>query len=218
MKLYPFLLAGVVLGSCWGACGQVVSIDAGQLITIEPDNYPIGTILDHIVPQVNLFTVDHTDNWYLFHVTAQDDNFHFAPTGQRVFAAAAVPFWNNDRRLRMDFNSPAAFISIAFAGGDIGSTDVAHLDAFNSAGTLVASYISQPQGPGSVETLTISRPDGDIAWAVAYLPAGGGSFGRLDNLQFSVVPEPSVWAQLMVAAAIITWRRTEVVASGHKSV
>jgi hypothetical protein len=172
-----------------------------QLISIEPDNYTNGTILDHVVPQVSLFTVDRTDTSYLFDVTAQTDPAGYAPTGQRVFAQAGVYFWNNDRRLRMDFAGTASFVSIAFAGGDLFTNDVAQLDAFNSTGVLLASYVTQPRAPGSVETMSISRPAGDIAWAVAYLPLGDGSFGRLDNLQFTLVPEPSSLG-LMTAALI----------------
>ncbi len=198
MRLFSFAAAAL-----WALALNATA----EIIIIEPDAYAAGTILDHVVPQVNLFTVDHTDNWYLFDVTAQDDSSHYAPTGQRVFAAASVPFWNNDRRLRMDFNAPTTYVSIAFAGGDLFSTDVAELDAFDTTGTLLASYVTQPQAPGSVETMSISRPAGDIAWAVAYLPPGGGSFGRLDNLQFTVVPEPSTAALLLLAVTLFLRRR-----------
>ena len=39
---------------------------------------------------------------------------------------------------------------------------------------------------GEVEALSITRAQADIAWAVAYVADGEGSFGRLDKLTFSL--------------------------------
>jgi hypothetical protein len=181
-----------------------------QSFIIEPDNYTNGAVLDHIFSQVSLTTAG-ADNLPIppvsFNVTASFDGFGYASTGTNVFGHAGVPFWNTDRRLRMDFNVPANFISIDFIGGEFFTNEVAELDAFNSAGTLLASYISGPRGSDSVETMFLSRPAGDIAWAVAYLPPGDGVFGRLDNLQFGVVPEPSVVTIIFAGGAALFGRQ-----------
>src|SRR4030095_9126266 len=90
----------------------------GQTIVIEPDDYPEATVLDTISPHLALHTtLDDNIPVPIFHVTANVDGLHFAPTGTKVFGEANVPFWNNLRRLRIDFGTPVSRIQIAFAGG-----------------------------------------------------------------------------------------------------
>lgn len=182
---------------------------------IEPDNYANGTVLNHVFPAVNLTTAG-SDNLPIppisFDVTASYDGFGFASTGTNVFGHAGVQFWNTNRRLRMDFTTPVSLLSIDFIGGDLFTNDVAQLDAYNSSGILLASYISSPRASDSVETLTISRLAGDISWAVAYSGPGNGDFIRLDNLQFTTVPEPSTTMLLLLIGTVgLVWKRNSIV-------
>lgn len=200
MKSKSFLLTSLV--------ATALAFNAtAQLITIEPDNYPSPTMLNHAFPQVSLVTAGANNLPIPFDVSAVYDGFGYASTGTNVFGhAGGIPFWNTDRRLRMDFIVPVNFVAIDFIGGEYFSLEVARLDVFSSTGTLLESYTSAPRPSDSVETMTISRPAGDIAWAVAYLPPDGGSFGRFDRLQFSIVPEPSVFAFLAVATLALSNR------------
>ncbi len=202
MNAKLFCAAGLL---AWALLSQANA----QSFVIEPDNYTNNTVLDHIFPAVSLTTAG-ADNLPIppvsFHVTASYDGFGYASTGTNVFGHAGVPFWNTDRRLRMDFNLAASFIAIDFIGGEFFTNEVAALDAFNSAGTLIASYLTSPRAADSVETMVVSRPAGDIAWAVAYLPPGDGVFGRLDNLRFTV-PEPSTAALVMLGVGACFRRR-----------
>lgn len=193
--------SGIALLLSLGIIGSPFRTPA-QLITIEPDNYANGTVLDHLFPALTLTTADAANHSMpFFPVTAVTENFAgYAPTGTKVFGNAGVNFWNNDWRLRLDFAQPANFLALSFGGGNFFQGETARLDVFNLSGNLLASYVSQPRVGGSFETLTLSRPAGDIAWAVAYLPPGGGSFGRFDQLQFSIVPEPALSAFLLVTA------------------
>lgn len=174
-----------------------------QTHIIEPDDYPDGTVLDHILPAVHL-TSAGADNLPIppvpFEVTAVGDLLDFATTGTSVFAHANVPFWNSDRRLRMEFAAPVGFVAIDFAGGQYFTNETGRLDGYNAAGQLVASYVTAPQAAGHMETMTISREAADIAWAIAYVPPDLGVFGRLDNLRFGVMPRPEL--QLRVANGI----------------
>jgi len=185
MKTYCIL--GLAL-----AC-SILSANA-QFITLEPDNYTNTAVLNTAVPGMTLTTAG-ADNLPIppvsFDVTANDDTFGFAPTGQKVFGHVNVPFWNTNRRLRMDFSNPIGFLSIDFAGGNGLATETGQLDLFDSANHLLASYVTQPRLGGQVETMVLSRQLADVAWAVAYVPPNLGSFGRLDHLVFSPVPEPS---------------------------
>lgn len=181
-----------------------------QNIVIEPDNFANGAVLDHISPFVSMTTAG-ANNLPIppvsFSVTASYDGFGYASTGTNVFGHAGVPFWNTNRRMRMDFNAPVSFLAIDFIGGEFFTNEVAQLDAFNSSGTLIGSYITAPRGADSAETMFLSRPAGDIAWAVAYLGPGMGNFGRLDNLQFTVVPEPTALSIGSIAVAALAFRR-----------
>lgn len=155
--------------------------------TIEPDNFADGTDLTGLNPNVTLSTTG-ADNVpvELFFVSASEDNLDLAPTGTRVFGHANIPFFNNDRRLRMDFASPANYVSLLFAGGTFFETEIGRLQAYDQAGNLLAEYVTQPRESGETELMTIARPTADIAWALAYVAENEGSFGRLDQLGFTL--------------------------------
>jgi hypothetical protein len=182
---------------------------ANAEITIEPDNYANGTELTSIVPQVRLNTT-LSDNVPvpLFVVTATDDAF----TGRRVFAHFNIPFFSNDRRLRMDFSGLVSSISLEFIAGSALNEHIGRLEAYNTQNTLIDTYVTSPL-TGTAETMFLSRSMADIAWAVAYSDPGGSPFGRLDHLVFSdpvMVPEPSMTvlggAMLMALIAAIRCR------------
>jgi hypothetical protein len=180
------------------------------VIRLEPDDYPDRTVLDHIIPQLSLDTV-LSDNRPAFTVTANTDGFGYASTGVKVFGHANVPFWNNDRRMKMTFTGLTDGLSIDFIGGTFASLDTGRLEIYGSAGTLLDAYVTQPRGPGQVETMTLVRSQPDIAYAIAYCPQGQGTFGRLDNLRFDTpVPEPGSLAMLLAlggAGLVGLWRR-----------
>jgi hypothetical protein len=192
-----------------GLTSLMVSLSSNaQLLVIEPDHYADHTTLDFIAPQVRLVTADANNQpMPFFPITALTENSPgYAPTGTKVFGIAGVGFFNDNWRLRMNFTQPADYIALAFGGGNYFYGETARLDAFSNDGSLLASYTSQPLTGGSFETLTLSRPTADIAWAVAYLPPDGGSFARFDRLEFSVVPEPSKVAFLALTAAVFAVR------------
>jgi hypothetical protein len=167
----------------------VVNLDDDtQWFTIEPDDYASGTVLNTIIPAVTLSTaLDDNTIAELFDVTAADDGLDLEPTGERVFGHEGIQFFNNDRRLRMDFAQPASGIELSFAGGTFFETEVGVLQAFDAGGAMIAEYTTSPRGAGDTEVMTISRPSADIAWAVAY---SQDSFGRLDNLVITVAAAP----------------------------
>jgi len=160
-------------------------------IIVEPDNYADQTELTSIVPQVTLNTT-LSDNVPvpLFFVTATDDGF----TGRRVFAHFNIPFFTNERRLRMDFSGLVSSISLEFIASTALTEYIGRLEAYDSQNTLIGTYVTSPL-VGTAETMFLSRSAADIAWAVAYSDTSGSPFGRLDHLVFSdpvMVPEPSI--------------------------
>jgi hypothetical protein len=191
----------------WIPCALLMLTPAVRAATapagIEPDNYAEGTVLTSASPLVTL-TTTLTDNVPVpsFVVTANTDDFGLAPTGTKVFGHANVPFFNDNRRLRMDFTQPVQGIDIAFTGSL--NAHVGRLEAYDAGNSLVASYISQPRAGGDVEVLSVVRSNADIAWAVAYA-AGARDFGRLDALAITV-PEPGTALLALVALAVVRRR------------
>ena len=179
-----------------------------QFFTLEPDNFTNNAVLDHALAPVSLITA-LSDNQpvSIFDITATYDSLGYTSTGTNVFGHVGIPFFNSDRRLRMDFAAPVTGISIDFIGGEFFSTEVGQLDAYNNLGQLIGSYTTGALAAGNVETMSVLNPAGNIAWAVAYIPPNLGSFGRLDNLRFTVVPEPTA-AGLMTIGGIVLQART----------
>lgn len=201
MKLKSILCVGFI-------ATNIALRSLAQLVVIEPDNFANATILNTTFPQVSLITAGANNLPIPFNVTASDDGFGYTSTGTRVFGhAGGIPFWNSNRRLRMDFINPISSIAIDFIGGWTLTNDIGRLDVYNSSGTLLDSYTTAPRAADTIETMTLSRPFSDIAWAIAYIPTGGGDFGRLDNLRFSVVPEPMVGGLLLLGGTAISHRR-----------
>jgi len=178
---------------------------APYVVTLEPDGFADGVELTLIVPEFSL-QVAGTNNLPLGgvnKVTAESEGIYEPPTGTNVFGRNGIPFWNNNTRLRIDFTVPVEAISLIFASG--GSSEIGRLDAFDSSGTLIGSYVTAALANEAFETMVINRPQTDIAFAVAYSAPGEGNFGRLDLLQVTV-PEPSTAAMLGLGLLALTRR------------
>lgn len=178
---------------------------SGVPFQIEPDDYTNQTVLNTIHPGVTLASLDGNNNVVsIWNVTANNVGTELASTGEQVFGHANVPFWNDNRRLKMTFTDMADWMSIDFIGGTNFATDTGRLEIYDAGGQLLDYYVTAPLDKGSVEPMTLSRAEEDIAYAIAYMPEGEGSFGRLDNLQF--LPEPASAALMLLGAAGILAR------------
>jgi hypothetical protein len=155
--------------------------------SIRPDDFAAGTQLTQINAAVTLTTAG-SDNAPIDHfvVTASDDGQSRAPSGVRVFGHDDIPFFNNDFRMRMDFAQPASTVRLFFAGGTFSATEIGRLQVYDQFDNLLNEYVTAPRGPGEVEEMAISRASADIAWAVAFIAENEGSFGRLDDLTFTI--------------------------------
>ncbi len=158
---------------------------AAEVVRIEPDSFAEGNDLTNADPRVTLMTtLNNNQPVPLFVVTAATDSLGYAPSGDKVFAHVNVPFFNDARRLRMDFAGPVQEVSVAFAGGDFFDAETGVLQTYDVNGVFLQEYISNPLSAGEFEVMRVTRPQADIVWAVAYTATGAGDFGRLDDLEF----------------------------------
>jgi len=166
-------------------------------ITLDPNSYPSGTILTHVIPQVSL-SVTNADFQTLsgVDVEALTDLDDYAPVGTEVFGFGSNVSWNSNDRLKCTFPNPVAAVSIDFGGA--GGDDAGELDVFSSSGELLASSTTPLLAAGTYQTMTIKRPSADISYAIAY-SIYQDSDARLDYLQFSLAsPMPVITSALSV--------------------
>jgi hypothetical protein len=107
-------------------------------------------------------------------------------TGEHVFAFVAWginDIWSSDwradsRELRIDFDSATTTLSIDAVARS--SAGYGRLEVYNSEGELLDRYTTGLLEAGAVETMTITRPTADIAYAIA--TSHMSTTIRLDNL------------------------------------
>lgn len=144
---------------------------------VEPDDHADGAVLDGVNPAVVLS--NGVSGGSIFAATAGFG----APSGTRVFApapGAASGFNQGSNELRADFVEPTLFVSIEAGSDD--SSDISVLRAYSAGGTLLDEVVSGAIASGGSQTLSISRPTADIAYAIAF--GLGGDISPLDDLRF----------------------------------
>ncbi|MEZ6110226.1 MAG: dockerin type I domain-containing protein [Pirellulaceae bacterium] len=169
---------------------QLVDI-GGQPITmgggVEPDDHPnqtgsAGDTLNTVNSAVTLSAIGSSVGRadVIARTSAQ------ASTGTQAFfnysssSGSWSNGWSGTRQLRMDFTTPVSRVAIDAVGD--GSGDTGRLEIYNAAGDLLARYTSDQLARDAVETMELSRVEGDIAYAIAF--GHMGTSVVLDNLRF----------------------------------
>jgi hypothetical protein len=179
---------------------------SAALVTVEPDSFPAGTVLNNAFPGVTLTAIGDTGVLTNSNVLSLTDPQ--ATTGTRVFGdtSGSPTAWGDGSfsYLRADFAAGASMVLLDFAADDTDSNPF--LRAFNSANIMVASASAGLVPLGSPVTLSVSAPN------IKYITASWddlnhGDNGILDNLRYSPVPEPGSAALLVMGALAGTARR-----------
>ena len=168
--------------------GQFEPGNSGE---IDPTDYPVGTLLNTIVPAATLSNAGNAGypNPDVIVYAAQGS------TGDRVIGNYYQEMWTAGQQfLRVDFAQPVANVAINAIG--VVDRAEAQLVAYNSMGSPIASDISASLYPDSEptfprwDTISVSRASADIAYVRVLCSSGSVMF---DNLVFGET-QGDIWA------------------------
>lgn len=109
------------------------------------------------------------------------------PADGREFAHAGVGFFNENRRLRIDFYRPATYVEVNFIGNSPLSTVYGRLEMYDANDQSLGFVRTAPLVGDAQQTIHVSRPSADIAYAVAYSNdayLSSSPFGSIDLLRY----------------------------------
>lgn len=194
----------------------VISPAARAMITVEPDAFPVGTVLNNAYPGVTLTALGPAtggDTRVLAYTHS------LASTGTLVFGDPGETFnqtsWGDGNwdYLKADFAVGATTVSLDFISDNHSDANPV-LAAYDSSNNLVASAtVGGTYSAGQVVTLTVSASN--IAYIYALgdplspIPTGGGGTDAwvLDNLQYQPIPAPGAILLGGIGVAVVGWLR-----------
>ena len=187
------------------------------LITLEPDDFAIGTDLRTVLPEVILSVVDQPLEPVLAGNATASGGCGSTPAPEPCTSTGVLVFSRDEHsnpdhwqhglaELRADFTVAVDFVAIDLVGIDDGG---AELRAFAGDDSLLDTFSVFLTGAGDIVTASVTHPN------IAYLIAGGvpGESNVLDHLRFNTVaavPEPAslaIFAFSLAAVGFMAWRR-----------
>lgn len=161
--------------------------------TISADDFEVGTDLSNISSNMSMVSAGSDNVHQGFKIRAVQEPFQ--ADGVHVFAHEGVGFFNDNRRIRMDFIAPVRAVSIDVTGDSDLRATYGRLEIFDKDDNSLGFIRTQPLGADQTENLMMSRPTAEIAWALAYSDdsfMSSSPFGRLDNLSFELPERQAV--------------------------
>ncbi|MCA9213605.1 MAG: hypothetical protein KDB27_11095 [Planctomycetales bacterium] len=156
----------------------------------EPDDFADNEVIS--IDGMS-FSVADANNNIIENLDVWSKTDAFASSGGKVFGHGRIgeggvieddnSFFHHQRRLRIDFTNAVSSVSIDFVGSRPLATETGMLEAFDSAGESLGTYITNALLEGTKETMTIETDSPTIATVIAHTKFPEGQRGRLDNLR-----------------------------------
>lgn len=166
------------------AAGQPVNLRKG----IEPDDYAPNAVINNVISEATLNAIGTGSAGFSVYARpvgqSSTGNLGFGAcsfTGSGGGCSVPQSEWTSrSRQLRIDFASPVTTVSIDAVSNN--ASDYGRLEIYDASNNLLGRYTTDALSSGQFETMTLSRPTADIAYAIAGGHMDSGI--RLDNLQF----------------------------------
>lgn len=189
-----------------GGMGYISSSDP---TIVEPDDFEDNlfdpVVVDTIFPDVTFSNAITGGSVFVEDVFLNDV---FAPTLSNVFTPEYDTVFNWDEgvnELRVDFAEPQLFVSFDSRADDTNQAglDQMRIQAFDSEGTMIDEEISSSYNRFDLTTVTLTRPQADIAYVIA--TGVNGDAVLLDNFQYGTGGDTDVFQITAVAGEEISF-------------
>lgn len=158
-----------------------------QSVTIVASQYPKQSNLTNRFPNATLTVADKDNKNIGFVVrtdTFLDTNSQFVP----VLSSEGIPWFDSNNRLKVVFYQEANSVTVDTYGAETLKDSYGRMELYNRDNQLIESIETQAMRAPQRRTLSISRPQSDIKYAVIYtnqLNSNSSPFGKFDNLQYT---------------------------------
>ena len=105
-----------------------------DVASINPDNFPLNADVSNALPYVTIVSAGADNVHHSFKIRVVQRSF--SSPGDYIFSHEGVGFFNENRRMRMDFYHPAAGVSIDVIGNSDLSMTYGRLEIFNAAESI----------------------------------------------------------------------------------
>lgn len=157
-------------------------------VSVDPGTFLMEQPLEFVSDEAR-FTVVNANNVSTSEIVTADDDPVVSPDGQ-IFTRSGDAAWTSDNRLRVDLQTPASEVKLDFIAASDDAAEQGILIAFSPNGDAIATATTQLLARGQQEQLTITRPNFEISYVVAYTLNSANPLGRLDNFEATIVDEP----------------------------
>ena len=158
--------------------------------TVDPDSFLTDQVLEFASPDVRISVTNASNEPSSARKVTASTDTELNINGL-VFAHEGTTTWNENNRLRFDFNTSASSVDVEFIAGSSDGFERGTIIAYSHADRVIDSATTRQLLRGQRETLSILRSGIDIAYIVAYTSdSPNDGEGRFDNFRASVVSEP----------------------------
>ncbi|MCA9195363.1 MAG: cadherin domain-containing protein [Planctomycetales bacterium] len=168
------------------------TIAVGSVVeqTVDPDKFPVDSDLSNSSMFFTMVSAG-ADNVPQGFKIRNVQRFGSSP-GDFIYSHEGVGFFNNNRRIRMDFYQPVSSVSINVIGDSNFTPTYGRLEIFDSNNNSLGFVYTSPLLDNQEQRLSFSRPQNDIAWAIAYpddTHLNSSPFGQLEDITIAFVPD-----------------------------